>query len=122
MALLAQSAAIPPLRLFASPALHPWESQESSIKDPRELFVPIRHRASSPCQDFSCATRCRFLPTSRNRLAASFCVRRNSRTPLVKRNNVQEAARAPCVPHLHISRRPLHALCMCLLLPGLLCR
>src|SRR6267378_4021144 len=113
---------MPRRRLFASPASHPWESQESSIKDPRELFVPIHHRAFLLCRNFSCATRCRFPPTSRNRRAAFFCVRQNSRTPPSTRNNVPLAIRAPCAPHPHISRRLLHAPCRSLLLQERLCR
>src|SRR5207248_7457135 len=110
MALLAQSVAIRRRQLFALPASHPWETRESSTRDLKELFAPDRERAFPPCQDFSCAMRCRFLPTSRSRRGVSFCVRQISRTPPVRRNIVQQAARAPCVLHQHISRQLLREL------------
>src|SRR4030095_3189115 len=111
MALLAQSVAILHLRLFSSLALHPWESQESSTKGSVELLAPVRHRGFLPCQDSSCATRCRFVPTSRSRRGASFCVRQNSRTHPSTRNNVRRAIPALCALHPHISRPLLHAPC-----------
>ena len=55
------------------------ETPEFSTKDRQELFARSRHRAFLPCQDFSCATRCKFFPSDRNRRAASFCARRNNR-------------------------------------------
>ena len=103
------NASLPALRVasFASAG----NSGISSTRDRPELSCRSRRRAASPARDFSCAKPGRFFPTDRNPPAASFCARRNNRTPLSKQNNAHPASPSPCARHRQISRRLRHALC-----------